>query len=105
MSLIFFLQISALEHVHGHGIVHRDIKSYNMLPRLSAPFQIQLIDFGLARTLPEDMGGLDPSDDPTRMVMGTITYASLNSHLGLRRLGSFAISALLTIIPYSFDSS
>ncbi len=39
--------ISVIAYLHRHGIVHRDIKSHNML--LDKNLTLKLCDFGLAR--------------------------------------------------------
>ncbi|GJP42484.1 hypothetical protein CLOM_g2039 [Closterium sp. NIES-68] len=47
-----------LEYLHGHGVVHRDIKSENML--LTASRRVKVADFGVARIEaenPKDMTG------------------------------------------------
>ncbi|MEV6971847.1 serine/threonine-protein kinase, partial [Kitasatospora sp. NPDC093806] len=43
----------ALEHVHGLGLVHRDVKPSNVLLTLDGP---RLIDFGIARALDASSG-------------------------------------------------
>ena len=39
--------ISVIAYLHHHGIVHRDIKSHNML--VDKNFTVKLCDFGLAK--------------------------------------------------------
>ncbi|CCL99535.1 uncharacterized protein FIBRA_01553 [Fibroporia radiculosa] len=75
--------ISALEHIHSHGILHRDIKRDHILTSLSDPCQVILVDFGIScpqNVLP-DRKRYDPEAD-RKHIVGTLKWASLNAHRG-----------------------
>ncbi len=50
---LFRQVLAAIAHAHRHLVVHRDIKAGNVL--VDAGGQIRLLDFGIARTLDDDL--------------------------------------------------
>ncbi|KAG8753087.1 hypothetical protein FRC11_007735 [Ceratobasidium sp. 423] len=82
------LRVDALQHVHSHSLVHRDIKPDNIMLQSPDNWNLCLIDFGLARPLPSLVASATPTthedsnsvpDEPAN-VFGTLAFASLNAH-------------------------
>lgn len=57
---------------HEGGIVHRDLKSSNIM--IEPTGQVKILDFGLAKTLPTQFAR--PSDSSSRRIFGTLHYLS-----------------------------
>ena len=71
VALLYASQIlAALAEAHGKGVVHRDLKPGNIMIAKSG---IKVLDFGLAKTGPDDLGQ-DETVTSSHMVMGTPGY-------------------------------
>lgn len=74
----------ALDDAHSHGVVHRDIKTGNIM--LTRREQVKVLDFGLAKV--SSLSSPELSDVPTAvktapgLVMGTVQYMSPEQAVG-----------------------
>jgi TolB-like protein len=91
--------LDALEHLHGRGFVHRDLKPSNLFLTTHG---VKILDFGLARLLPEEVPG-DPDGTPSLLtqegtIVGTPRYMSPEQLQGRTvdaRSDLFALAAIL----------
>jgi serine/threonine-protein kinase len=63
---VFEKVCEAIEYVHRHGIIHRDIKSNNI--KVSTRGEVKLLDFGIAK------GQMSPGLTQVGSVIGTLQY-------------------------------
>lgn len=78
------LQLDAVAYVHSKGFIHRDIKPDNFVlghPDHDAFHRVCLIDFGMARRYRDPATGRHAAFHEKTTFVGSVTYASYNSHL------------------------
>jgi eukaryotic-like serine/threonine-protein kinase len=72
----------ALDEAHRQNIIHRDIKSSNII--INRRGQVKVLDFGLAKIISEEVSELDVTRAKTEdgMLVGTVQYMSPEHALG-----------------------
>ncbi|GAC1627951.1 MAG: hypothetical protein NVS4B9_19510 [Ktedonobacteraceae bacterium] len=85
VSAIYQQLLDAVEYAHEAGLIHRDIKSSNVLLELrrNAPPYIYLADFGLVRTMRHDEGSHPGKPIPLEQVPGTPHYMAPEQTMGI----------------------
>ena len=103
-TLHFSMQIAkALEHAHGRGIVHRDIKPHNVMVLKNGSAKVT--DFGIARLMSQ-------SNTLTKEALGSVHYISpeqakggrVDNRSDLYSLGVVMYEMMTGRAPYDGDS-
>jgi serine/threonine protein kinase len=97
---------SALGHLHGRGLIHKDIKPANVLVH-PATGQVWLMGFGVASRLPRER----QSPEPPEFIAGTLAYMapeqtgrmnrSMDSRSDLYALGVTLYEMLTGSLPFT----
>lgn len=103
----------ALNAAHEQGVVHRDLKSDNiMLLDTLAGDHAKVLDFGIAK-INESEGGADPGLTAPNLVIGTPQYMSpeqctqdveIDARSDIYSLGVILFEMLVGHVPFSGDS-
>jgi serine/threonine protein kinase len=114
---LFVKIANAIDEAHRHGIVHRDLKPMNIL--VDCRGEPHILDFGMARLLPEDgCGGGDINQNVltrTGQVLGTLPWSSpeqvsnsadpVDARSDVYVLGLLLFSSLTGRFPYPVDGN
>jgi len=80
---IFLAVCEALEHAHEHGVLHRDLKSSNiMLSKKEGGYNVHLLDFGIAKIIDTESGGIAQQLTQTGELIGSPLYMSPEQCMG-----------------------
>ncbi len=93
-----------LEHLHRCKIIHRDLKPENFLIGHENKNYIYMIDFGLAKRYKNDKN-MHMGQKTGKNLIGTLRYASVNSHIGNDLSRRDDLESLFYIMVYFYKGS
>jgi serine/threonine protein kinase len=90
--------LERLKEMHDLGIIHRDMKPENLvIGNKGKENYIYLIDFGLSKNI---SGDKKQTIQKEKIVIGTVRYISLNTHLGNQQYKKDDLESLVYMMVY-----
>jgi serine/threonine protein kinase len=81
---MFHVQLRRLQYIHTHHFIHRDLKPSNIVMGTGSQTNlVYLIDFGLSKEYRDPNTRKHIPCNEGLGFIGTTTFASVNSHMGL----------------------
>jgi serine/threonine protein kinase len=100
------LKVCRLAHIHSRNFVHRDLKPSNILIGVGKRSSIvHVIDFGLSKEFRDPLTHQHIPLSNALGLIGTATFASVNSHLGLELGRRDDLESLAYILIYFLRGS
>ncbi|XP_054900050.1 hormonally up-regulated neu tumor-associated kinase homolog [Poeciliopsis prolifica] len=97
--------LSAVEHLHKHGIVHRDLKIENFL--LDEQNNIKIVDFGLSNTLKPDSLSLEllntQCGSPAYAAPELLAHQKYGSKVDVWSIGVSMFAMLTGTLPFTVE--
>jgi serine/threonine protein kinase len=110
VATLYTQLLDAVEYAHDEGLIHRDIKSSNVLleMRRSGMPHVYLADFGLVRTMRQETTSQPGKPIPLDQVPGTPHYmapeqtrGSVTTQTDIYALGVMLYQMLIGTLPYN----
>ncbi len=110
---IFLAVVDALAHAHEHNLLHRDLKPSNiMLREKNDGYDVILVDFGIAKIVDTESGGVAHQLTLTGEIMGSPMYMSPEQCMGKKvdqrsdiySLGCVFYEAVVGVPPHRGDT-
>lgn len=93
--------INLIEFMHSRSLLHRDVKPDNFVMGMKSKKDIvHIIDFGLSRYYRDTKSKLHIPYRDNKSLVGTVRYASINTHIGIEQSRRNDVESLLYGLIY-----